>query len=44
MNRQKEYITVERKRIIRLISNIDDLWILGRIYKFIVNMTKEEGV
>ena len=42
MNQREEYIEVERERIAELISKIDDLWILGQIYKFIINMTKEE--
>lgn len=41
MGRRKKYIATERERIVELISNIDNLWILGQIYKFIVNMTKE---
>lgn len=44
MNRQKEYIQVERERIAELISKIDNLWILGQIYRFIVNMTMEDAI
>lgn len=43
MSRQEEYIKVERERIAELIAKIDNLWILGQIYKFIVNMTREDG-
>lgn len=43
MNRQKQYVKVERERIVELIKKIDNLWILGEIYKFIVNMTREKG-
>lgn len=41
MSRRKEYISVERERIAELISKIDDLWILGQIYKFVAGMKKE---
>lgn len=44
MNRQKEYVSVERERIAELIAKIDNLWILGQIYKFIVNMTKDGAI
>lgn len=43
MNKQKEYIAVERKRITELIAKIDNLWILGQVYKFIVNVVKYSG-
>lgn len=43
MSRQKEYVLVERERITELIAKIDNLQILGVIYRFIANMTKEDG-
>ena len=41
MKRQKKYVKIEREKISELIDRIDNLWILGQIYTFIVNMTKE---
>lgn len=41
MSRRKKYAKVERERISELIDKIDNLWILGQIYTFIVNMTRD---
>lgn len=40
MSRKERYVKVERERIAELVEKIDNLWILGQIYKFIVNMAK----
>ena len=40
MSGQKQSANTERERIAESIANIDNLWILGQIYKFIVNMTR----
>lgn len=40
MSRNEEYVKTERERITELINNIDNLKILGEIYKCIVIMMK----
>lgn len=40
MKRRKKYVKIERERITELIANIDNLWILGQIYKFALNISK----
>lgn len=39
MSRREEYVKVEKERISELIEKINDLWILGLIYRTIVNIT-----
>lgn len=39
MSRREEYVKVERERISELIESIDNLFILGLIYRTIVNVT-----
>ncbi len=41
MSRREEYVKVERERIEELIAKIDDLYLLGLIYRCIVNVTKK---
>lgn len=41
MSQQEEYIEAEKERIAELISRVDNLRILGRIYKFIIYITKK---
>ncbi len=33
-----------RKKIAELVESIDNFWVLRQVYRFIVNMTKKEGV
>lgn len=37
---RKEYVRIERERIAEKIAEIDDLWILGQIVKFVMNIVK----
>lgn len=39
MSKQNEYIEAEKEKIIELIKNIDNYWILGQLYRFIINIT-----
>lgn len=38
------YVEVENQRnlIIEMVGNVNDIWILKHIYKFIINMTRED--
>lgn len=40
MSKQNEYIEAEKEKIIELIKNIDNYWILSQLYRFIINITK----
>ena len=40
MKDQKTYL----KEVIEVLSKVDDLWVLGVIYRFICNMTMEDGM
>lgn len=41
---EKENITMSdkecREKILELVENIDNFWVLRQVYRFIVNMTK----
>lgn len=40
-DRVNEIVETKKKEIIEIITNIEDVWILGSIHKFIIGMTKE---